>query len=375
MDRDPTLGLNLNPLFRWFRRHKRNLPWRAEPRDPYRVWLSEVMLQQTQVSTMLPYYHRWLRRFATLHEFAAASIDDVLKLWEGLGYYARARNFHRAAQTVVHDFGGRIPSDVDQLITLPGIGPYTAGAIASLAFNRDVPVLDGNVRRVLSRLFARLDATDDDLWRLTAALLPRGRAAMHNESLMELGAIVCTPRGPRCAACPLRPQCLAFAQGEPESYPAKPRKSATPHYPVVTAALVDRSGRVLLGRRARDGLLGGLWEFVSSEYRTTSPVGLERVIENRTGLKVDARRARALGKVTHAFSHFRITREVWLLPFEGDPAVARPIGYDELTWASPDEVRDLALTGSDRKILALCVADRESALAVSEVGGKEGVYR
>ncbi|MCS6846329.1 MAG: A/G-specific adenine glycosylase [Anaerolineae bacterium] len=354
-------------LLRWFDRHKRDLPWRREPRDPYHVWLSEVMLQQTQVATVIPYFERWVRRFPTLDALAAAPLDEVLKLWEGLGYYARARNFHAAAQIVVRDYGGQLPRTVEGLMALPGVGRYTAGAIASLAFGARAPVLDGNVRRVLSRVFGLGRPSEAELWALAESLLPQDRTGAFNEALMELGATICTPRAPQCSACPLRTMCKAYASGDPEAYPAKPAKRATPHYEVLTAVIIDSAGRVLLGRRPRDGLLGGLWEFVSSELRTpdanarkrshtdptdlTDPSDLTDLIASRSGLKVKAGNAEPLGAVKHAFTHFKLTRRVWLVRLPA-PGRTPPLtnGYDRLIWAAPEEVERLALTRSDRRI-------------------------
>lgn len=361
-------------LLRWFARHRRDLPWRREPRDPYHVWLSEVMLQQTQVATVIPYYERWLRRFPTLADLAAAPLDDVLKLWEGLGYYSRARNFHAAAQAVVHRHGGEIPRTVEGLMALPGIGRYTAGAIASLAFNADAPLLDGNVKRVLSRLFGLSAPTDGELWRLAESLLPKGKAGAFNEALMELGATLCTPRAPRCPSCPVNTSCRGFADGDPTAYPARRAKKATPHYDVFTAVIEDGAGRVLVGRRPRDGLLGGLWEFVSTEFREagTPPNGshrsemaqLKRMVAKRTGLDVTLDDAQMLGTVKHGFTHFKITRHVWLARVRSnDPAPLRPTGYDRLEWTSLEEVYRLPLTRSDQRILELYRGHRASLFA------------
>src|SRR6266404_3812291 len=204
-------------LLRWYRRQHRQLPWRAT-RDPYRIWVSEVMLQQTRVDTVLPYYARWLRAFPTIRALAQARADRVLKLWEGLGYYSRARNLHRAAQTVVREYGGKLPRTAEGLRQLPGIGRYTAGAIASIAFDERTPLVDGNVARVFARIFAiranvKSPRTLDCLWNLAENLLPDTNAGEFNQALMELGALVCTPVNPRCAACPMRRVCLAKARG------------------------------------------------------------------------------------------------------------------------------------------------------------------
>lgn len=351
-------------LLRWFDRHKRDLPWRCEPRDPYHVWLSEVMLQQTQVATVIPYFERWVRRFPTIADLAAAPLDEVLKLWEGLGYYARARNLHAAAQIIMRDYGGQLPRTVDELMALPGIGRYTAGAIASLAFGARAPVLDGNVRRVLSRAFGLRRPAEAELWALAESLLPRRRAGMFNEALMELGATICAPRAPRCSACPLRAMCQAYAGGDPEAYPAKPARRTTPHHEVLTAVVVDGDGRVLLGQRPQHGLLGGLWEFISAElhapdanplkrppiYPTALP-DLNALIARKSGLKGKCDNAAPLGVVKHAFTHFKLTRRVWLVqwPTTGGAPLGNH-GYDRLIWATPEEVEQLALTRSDRRI-------------------------
>ncbi len=343
------------PLLRWFDQHHRALPWRREPRDPYHVWTSEVMLQQTQVATVVPYFHRWLARFPTLADLAAAPLQDVLKLWEGLGYYARARNFHRAAQQVMHDHGGCVPQRPEVLMTLPGVGRYVAGAIASLAFNQPVPALDSNSKRVLCRLFAREQA-DDSLWSLAEALLPPDRPGAFNEALIELGALVCTPRQPNCAGCPLQFACAAFQRGEPAAYPRPRAGRAVPHVLVPTLVLTDDGDRTLLCRRPTEGLLGGLWEFLSAEQSPTAPLvdaDVSALAYRRANLTLDPASVRPLGSVAHAFTHFKVTRQVWLARAL-NPEALQPNGYAEARWLSPAEVEQLPLTRSDQKIWALC---------------------
>lgn len=340
-------------LLAWFFRHKRNLPWRREPRDPYHVWLSEVMLQQTQVATVIPYFERWLQRFPTLQTLAEAPLDDVLKQWEGLGYYSRARNFHTAVQAVVHKMDGKMPCTVAELLELPGIGRYTAGAIASLAFNQHAAVLDGNVKRVLARLYALGEPADDELWALAEALLPQGRAGAFNEAMMELGATVCTPRSPQCAMCPTCKDCRAFASGTPEAFPTKRAKATSPHYDVRTVIVLNTHLAMLMGQRPHAGLLGGLWEFVSSDFRGEQPE-LVDMLRARTGLEINTASAIKIGTVKHAFTHFKITRHVWvvLVGARGRTRL-QPNGYTELRWIPLNEIRQLALTRSDQKILAL----------------------
>jgi A/G-specific adenine glycosylase len=382
-------------LLAWFSAHKRDLPWRYEPRDPYHVWVSEVMLQQTQVTTVLPYYARWLQRFPTLRHFAEASLEEVLKMWEGLGYYSRARNFHKAAQIVIRDLGGHIPTTVEGLVMLPGVGRYTAGAIASLAFNQHAPLLDGNVKRVLSRVLAleQVDGdwkleigdwrlrnvptgecadsvnrkskiqnlkSDDVLWRVAEALLPAGQAGAFNEALMELGATICTPRSPKCDSCPINAHCSAYAQRRQEDFPIKTARKSTPHSDVLTALLVDGKGRMLMGRRPNDGLLGGLWEFVSAEFRVPRAETVDEMVARRTGLRIDAEAAQLLGAVKHGFTHFTMTRQVWLVEHVDGTAPLLASGYDELRWVSLDECRRLALTRSDGRILDLYLHHRGS---------------
>lgn len=344
-----TPGIQRAALLRWFARRKRALPWRREPRDPYHVWLSEVMLQQTQVATVVPYFERWLLRYPTLQALAQAPLDDVLKAWEGLGYYSRARNFHKAARVVQSELGGAIPDTVEALLRLPGVGRYTAGAIASLAFNRRAAVLDGNVRRVLSRLFALGGSAD--LWQLAESLAPARGAGAWNEALMELGATICTPRAPKCAECPLRPQCRALALGEPERYPERVRKPATPHHHVLTAVVSRADGCVLMGQRPPEGLLGGLWEFVSSDFRASSPPDdAASLVRARTGLSIWPQ-VTELGSVRHAFTHFKITRQI--VAVRAVRGNAKPAGYAALRWMAVGDLGSLALTRSDQKIFAL----------------------
>lgn len=389
-------------LIAWFIENKRELPWRDEPRDPYHVWLSEVMLQQTQVATVIPYHQRWLQRFPTLHDFAEAPLDDVLKMWEGLGYYSRARNFHKAAQIVMRDHDGEIPNTVEGLMALPGVGRYTAGAIASLVYHQHAPLLDANVKRVLNRvvaleqekgewrfeirdwrleiggvtradaiaptgalrnlysLISNLKSQDDVLWQIAEAMLPAGQAGAFNEALMELGALICTPRAPKCESCPINAHCIAYAQRRQDDFPIKTTKKTKPHNEVLTALLVDGAGRLLMGRRPVDGLLGGLWEFVSSEFRVPNSEMLDAMVMRRTGLRVDADAAQLLGEVKHGFTHFSMTRRVWLIEDVDRDAPLMAHGYDELRWVTPDECRRLALTRSDARILDLYLRHRGS---------------
>ncbi len=338
-------------LIRWFEANARDLPWRRK-RTPYRAWLSETMLQQTQVETVVPYFRRFVARFPTLKSLADARLDDVLKLWEGLGYYARARNLHRAARMIVGEMGGRFPRSVEGLMRLPGIGRYSAGAIASLAFGVDAPVLDGNVARVLCRVFAiqrdpRQPKTRAGLWSLAESLLPKGQAGAFNEALMELGALVCVPRAPKCAACPIAALCEARRRGIQDRVPVRRARRATPHFDV-TAAVIRRNGRVLIAQRPPDGMLGGLWEFPGGKREPGESLEecLRREIREELSLEIEV--GRPIVRVKHAYTHFRIS----LHAFECRIASGRAhsIGVADFRWVRPSELGRYPLAVTDRKI-------------------------
>jgi len=351
-------------LLAWFSTHARDLPWRRgglgqsgglseSARTPYRVWLAEVMLQQTQVGTVAPYYERFLARFPTVESLAEASLEEVLKLWEGLGYYARARNLHAAARKIAAECGGQLPETFEGLLALPGVGRYTAGAVASIAFGQDVPAVDGNVRRVLARIFAiREDvsrsAVQRELEALAAGLLPPGRAGVFNEALMELGATVCTPRAPDCSRCPLRELCQACAEGAPESLPLKRPRERVPHYEVTAAVTFDAVGRVLVAQRRADDMLGGLWEFPGGkcEDGETLPECLAR--EMREELDVAVEVGELLTVVEHAYTHFRITLHAFRCRIaSGEP---RCLDCAAFRWATSTELDALPMSVADRKI-------------------------
>ncbi|HKQ50541.1 MAG TPA: A/G-specific adenine glycosylase [Phycisphaerae bacterium] len=262
-------------LLAWYDRHKRDLPWRGT-RDPYAIWLSEIMLQQTQVATALPYYERFLKRFPTVRSLAAAKLDEVLRMWAGLGYYARARNMHRAAKKVVAEFGGRFPSSVEELRSLPGIGRYSAAAIASIAYGTRSAVVDGNVARVVARLAdirhdVRRGAGNKKAWDFAEALMPSKRCGDFNQAMMEFGARVCLPRGAaHCEVCPLRSGCKALAAGTVARRPVKAARVVVTKERHVVAA-IERDGRWLVVRRPDDGLWGGLWELPTAVLNGEAP--------------------------------------------------------------------------------------------------------
>ena len=345
-------------LLGWAEIALRDLPWR-QVRDPYRVWVSEVMLQQTRVETVIPYYLEWMKQFPTLQALAGAELGQALKAWEGLGYYARCRNLHRAAQIVVEEHGGRVPDTREALLALPGIGSYTVGAILSLAFGQDAAVLDGNVRRVLARLFAidhdpRQAETRQKMWRLAEELLPPGQAAQFNEAMMDLGATVCTPRSPHCGVCPLNAQCEGFSRGNPEDYPRSRRRKPTPHYNVA-AGVIWHSKRVLIAQRPFDGLLGGLWEFPGGKQQEGETLRECLKRELREELDIEVEVGEQIIVVQHAFTHFRITVYAFECRYLSDGA-PQALGVQAWRWVDLDELDDYALPVVDRKI-AVAVRD------------------
>jgi len=278
-------------LLAWYSKNARKLPWRDHP-DPYAVWVSEIMLQQTQVETVLPYFMRWMKALPTISTLASATQQDVLNLWEGLGYYSRARNIHRAAEIVVLQHNGKLPQEINKLKALPGIGPYTAAAIMSFAFRQDEPVVDGNVRRVFSRVFNLCEPMDSIkgekvVFRLAGENLPSGQGGDYNQAIMDLGSAICIPRKPNCSVCPLNEICQAKQLGVQADRPVKKMKNKIPHH-TVTAAVFEQGNKVLIAQRPQNSLLGGMWEFPGGKQETgeTLESCLEREILEELGVEV-----------------------------------------------------------------------------------------
>ena len=343
----------VQPLLAWYHKNARELPWRSFP-SPYRTWVSEIMLQQTQVDTVMPYFTRWMKRFPDLQTLAAAEEQEVLSYWEGLGYYSRARNLHRAANMVVQQHGGELPGSLEALKKLPGIGPYTAAAIASIAFGADVAAVDGNIRRVLSRVFnvaepARSPASERILWSLAEEHLPAGQAGDYNQAMMDLGATLCTPKAPDCQRCPIAAFCEAFQLGVQEDRPVKLPRKAIPHH-TVTAAVIRRNGRLLLAQRPRTGLLGGLWEFPGGTLEPTDKdllACLKREIKEELGVVVQV--GEPFGTYQHAYTHFKITLHAFLCELAG-PEEPRNLESDALAWVGVSELSEYPMGKVDRQI-------------------------
>jgi A/G-specific adenine glycosylase len=340
-------------LVAWYRAARRDLPWRRT-RDPYAIWVSEIMLQQTRVAVVVPYWERWMARFPTAAALAVAPLDEVLASWSGLGYYGRARNLHRGAREVVARYGGRLPDSAGELRSLPGIGRYTAGAIASMAFDRREPLVDGNVARVLARLFAveedvKSPRGQKRLWQLADELVPADAPGDFNQALMELGATVCTPAAPRCPECPLADSCRARETGRERELPRVPPRTRDADKPelAATAAWVERSGKVLLARRAPEGLFGGLWELPQAPGRAA----LARLLAG-FGLAW-----RPTGSPVHrhrqVLSHRRLAIDVYAAPATGRLNGARTVPpYQRAAWHPPGALERLGLAAASRVILA-----------------------
>ncbi len=310
------------------------------------------MLQQTRVETVIPYFERWLQRFPSIEALASASLQDVLTAWEGLGYYGRARNLYRAAQLVVKEYDGRLPEEIQLLRKLPGVGRYTAAAIASIAFGRDEPTLDGNIRRVLARCFnvgedARSKTGEEILWGLAAKYLPHGKAGEYNQAMMELGATVCSPKSPNCAHCPLEADCQANLLGIQEQRPVLLPRPAIPHH-IVTAAVIWRGSLVLIACRPPHGLLGGLWEFPGGKLQEGEdlPTCLQREIREELGAEISV--GAQVGVFRHAYTHFRVTLYAFVCSLvRGEPY---PIQAAEVRWVTAAELSQYPMGKIDRQI-------------------------
>ncbi len=341
-------------LLNWFRKNARDLPWRWS-RDIYAVWVSEIMLQQTRVETVVPYFERFMRRFPTVKHLALAREDELLRVWQGLGYYTRARNLQRAAQIIFDERNGAFPQTVEEWSQIPGVGRYTAGAIASIALGIRAPVLDGNVKRVLARLFSIRDALENAqvrkrLWEMAGDLVPPKYPGDFNQAMMELGARICTPKRPLCTECPVRKVCEALEQGYVEELPTRTQRKKIPHYEVV-AAVIRKNGRYLLGKRPSGGMLGGLWEFPGGkvERGENHEQALIRELREEMGIEIEV--GPYLVMVEHTYSHFRITLHVYECRHRaGTP---RPEYHQEIKWILPSRLEDYPLPAADLKFLDL----------------------
>ncbi|MBM3131832.1 MAG: A/G-specific adenine glycosylase [Chloroflexi bacterium] len=341
-------------LVQWYAQNHRRLPWR-ETHDPYRIWVSEVMLQQTQVNTVIPYYHRFLDRFPTLQSLARADLQDVLKVWEGLGYYARARNLHRAAKEIAEEHDGQIPDAFTDFRKLPGVGEYIAAAVMSIAFDRPHAVIDGNVKRVFARLF-RIEtpvnsSNAQKAFRdIAGELLDSTDPGTFNQALMELGAMVCTPSNPRCGACPLMPFCRAHQTGSVSEYPGRAPSRTIPTQHIAVGA-IRKGKRVLITRRKPEGLLGGLWEFPGGKVREgeSAEQACVREIKEETGIDVEI--IGRLTRVKHAYTHIKIVMDVFECRYlSGKVRLNGPV---DSRWATIEELERFPFPKANNKFIPL----------------------
>lgn len=358
-------------LLDWYDRNARPLPWRAT-KDPYAILVSEFMLQQTQVSTVIPYFERFMQRFPTLQALAAADEDEVLAAWKGLGYYRRARNVRLAAQAVLLEHQGRLPQGAEALQRLPGIGAYTAAAVASIAFGEPSPVLDGNVLRVMARVLAEDRPVEQVAVRRRMRehleeLIPTDRPGDFNQALMELGATLCTPANPNCGACPIARHCEARPEGNPERYPVK-AKRARVRVERRTAGMLFAGERVLLVQRPADGLLGGLWEFPNVVGGGEEGVALLKGwVDERLGFVTGG--WERLGEVEHRFSHLHWIVEVVQAELVIDSVAEAPL--EPLAWVTPEELHEKAVSTAMQKVWALA-ANAGRAAATPALSARRG---
>jgi A/G-specific adenine glycosylase len=343
-------------LLAWYTHHLRDLPWR-ETQNPYFIWVSEVMLQQTQVDTVIPYYKRFISRFPTLETLAGAPLQQVLKVWENLGYYSRARYLHRATKVIVHDMGGVFPSSMKKLRQLPGVGPYIAGAILSIAFNKKVPAVDANVKRVISRVFLIQGPLDENsiinrIHTLALQLVPEDAPAEFNQAIMDLGASVCRGYKPQCTNCPLKGLCLAYRNDLQHTLPFIRKRDPIPHKEMTAGLIVNKEARLLIVQRPNHGLLGGLWKFPGGErsrWDESLIHALRRNIREEVGLNVRVGKPYPL--IRHTYSHFRMTLYAFRCTRQsGEP---RPLACQRWKWSKLNTLSRYPFSKADRKIIEM----------------------
>ncbi len=339
-------------LLTWYQQNKRLLPWRDNP-QPYLVWISEIMLQQTKVETAIPYFQRWIDRFPDIATLAEANQSEVLQVWEGLGYYARARNLHQAAKVIMERFNGQLPENPTKLRSLPGIGEYTANAIASIAFHQNYPALDSNISRVIARLIA-LDLPVSDknakqqIHEFVWVQLPNGKADQFNQALMELGALICTPRKPNCNQCPLISECQANQQNRQNQIPRRIPKKSLPHL-TVTAGVIWQDRRVLIAQRPQNGLLGGLWEFPGGKLEKDESLHSCLLRELNEELNLPVNIEKKIGVYYHAYTHFKITLHAFCC-YPVSRSSPLPLNHQALYWAELNELAHFPMGKIDRQI-------------------------
>jgi A/G-specific adenine glycosylase len=338
-------------LLKWYHNSGRDLPWRSS-RNPYEIWIAEIMLQQTQVKTVIPYYQRWLAQFPTVEALAVAELQQVLKVWQGLGYYARARHIHTCSQVIVQEYNGIFPNNLDEVLKLPGIGRTTAGGILSAAFNQPISILDGNVKRVLARLTALQIPPSDalkHLWQLSDTILDEKHPRDFNQALMDLGATLCTPKNPRCSECPWQSYCQAYQLNLQSQIPMRKPSAPLPHKIIGVAVIWNDQKQILIDKRPAKGLLGGLWEFPGGKLEPNETIQdcIVREIQEELGIEIEV--GNHLMNIDHAYTHFKITLNVYhCRHLSGEP---KPIECDEIRWVNLDELDQFPFPKANEKII------------------------
>ncbi|ACL06144.1 A/G-specific adenine glycosylase [Desulfatibacillum aliphaticivorans] len=347
-------------LLRWYEENARDLPWRRTS-DPYAIWVSEIMLQQTQVKTVIPYFLRWMDAFPNISSLAEAPLDDVLKMWEGLGYYSRARNMHKAAKEIMDRLDGRMPRTYKGLLELPGIGAYTAGAVCSIAYNQDVPLVDANVKRVFARILdmekpVEQTAATREIRGLAESLIPSGKAGLFNQALMELGALVCTPKNPDCKGCPVSVHCLALKEQTVDSRPVLPPKKKTQALEV-SAGVCVRDRKILIQKRLPKGLMAGLWEFPGGKLNPGESPEQALVREFAEELEIDIECGEKITVIQHAYTRFRVRLHVFWCSMKKPAQTPALHAAEEIRWVSPKELDGLAFPSADRRLIQMLMKD------------------
>jgi A/G-specific adenine glycosylase len=337
-------------LISWFEREQRDLPWRKD-RDPYKVWVSEIMLQQTRVETVIPYFNRFIEQFPTLDALAEADEEKVLKAWEGLGYYSRVRNLQAAVKKVKEVYGGKVPDTFEEISSLKGVGPYTAGAILSIAYGVPEPAVDGNVMRVLSRILTIWEdiakpATRKIFEEAVRKLISHDNPSYFNQALMELGAVVCTPSSPSCLLCPVREHCQAFHEGVQENLPVKTKKKKPKNVKLAAAVLTDQNGNLLIHKRPSSGLLANLWEFPNTEIKLTIKNDKQQLSQFlKTEYGVETKIGEAIGQIEHVFTHL-----VWNINVYEGTIINDVKESSDLRLVPPEHLKEFAFPVSHQKM-------------------------
>ena len=341
-----------NELVRWFKKNKREMPWRLD-KTPYRIWISELMLQQTKVDQVIPFYNKWMNNFPTLSSLSNASQEEILKSWEGLGYYSRARNIYKSSRIIDEKFNGIFPSNPSEIESLPGIGPYTKAAICSIAFNLDYAVLDGNVMRVLSRLYLyekdiSLSSSKKDLQTIADRILPEGNASNFNESIMEFGALICTTKKTDCTKCPIKNNCLAFKENVVSKYPVRTPKKKIPEM-IVGAAVIIYKNKILISQRRSGQMLEGLWEFPGGKKEVKESIQQCIKREIKEELDIDIRIDKHLITINHFYSHFKMKMHTYFAKIH--KGIPKSMESQNFEWVSLKDIRSRPFSKADLKVI------------------------